>query len=87
MKKLFITPKRKSSYRGDSESSPEDKRLKRVNSPAKISSDEDGVMEVLEPKIDLALSKLSNVEATMEELNVAVKGLQSRVTSLEIELD
>ena len=87
MEKLFITPKMKSSYRSDSEPSPEDKRLKESNSPAKISSDEDRVMEALEPKIDLVLSKLSNVEAKMEELNVAVKGLQSKVTSLEIEVD
>ena len=43
--KLFITPKRKSSYRSVSEPSPEDKRLKKSDSPAKISSDEDGVME------------------------------------------
>ena len=53
MEKLFITPKRKSSYRSDSEPSPGDKRLKESNSPAKISSGEDGVMEVLRPKIDL----------------------------------
>ena len=61
MEKLFITPKRKSSYRSDSEPSPEDKRLKESNSPAKISDDEvgeDGAMEVLPPKIDLVLSKL-----------------------------
>ena len=87
MEKLFITPKRKSSYRSDSEPSPEEKRLKESNSPAKISSDEDRVMEALEPKTDLVLSKLSNVEAKMEELNVAVKGLQNKVTSLEIEVD
>ena len=86
MEKFLITPKRKSSYRSDSEPSPEDKKLKESNSPAKIESDEDGVMEVLGPKIDLVLSKLSNVEAKMEELNVAVKGLQSKVTSLEIEV-
>ena len=44
-------------------------------------------MEVLGPKIDLVLSKLSNLETKMEELNVAVKGLQSKVTSLEIQVD
>ena len=89
MEKLFITPKRKSSYCSDSEPSPEDKRLKESNSPAKISGNEvgeDGAMEVVGPKIDLVLSKLSNVEAKMEELNVAVKKLQSKVTSLEIEV-
>ena len=86
MEKLLITPKRKSSYRSDSEPSPEDKRLKESNSPAMIEGDEDGVMEVLGPKIDLLLSKLSNEEAKMGELNVAVKGLQSKVTSLEIEV-
>ena len=69
MEKLFITPKRKISHRSDSEQSPEDKRLKESNSPAKIPSDEDEVMEVLGPKIDLVLSKLSNLETKMEELN------------------
>ena len=87
MEKLFITPKRKISHRSDSEQSPEDKRLKESNSPAKIPSDEDEVMEVLGPKIDLVLSKLSNLETKMEELNGAVNGLQSKVTSLEIEVD
>ena len=87
MEKLFITPKRKSSYRSDSEPSPEDKRLKESNSPAKISCDEDEVMEALGSKIDLVLSKLSNLETKMEELNAAVKGLQSKVTSLEREVD
>lgn len=87
MEKLFITPKRKSSYRSDSEPSPEDKRLKESNSPAKISCDEDEVMETLGSKIDLVLSKLSNLETKMEELNAAVKGLQSKVTSLEREVD
>lgn len=52
MEKLFITPKRNGSYRSDSEPSPEDKRLKESNSLAKISSEEDGVMEVLGLKID-----------------------------------
>jgi len=83
MEKLFITSKRKSSHRSDSEPSPEHKRLKESNSPAKISSDEDEVMEVLGPKIDLLLSKLSNLETKMVELNVA----ESKVTSLEIEVD
>ena len=63
MEKLLITPKRKSSYHSDSEPSPEDKRLKESNSPAKIEGDEHGVMKVLGPKIDLVLSKLSNREA------------------------
>ena len=87
MEKLFITPKRKSSYRSDSEPSPEDRRLKESNSPAKISCDEDEVMEALGSKIDLMLSKLSDLETKMEELNAAVKGLQSKVTSLEREVD
>lgn len=87
MEKLFITPKRKSSYRSDSEPSPEDKRLKESNSPAKISCDEDEVMEALRSKIDSVLLKLSNLETKMEELNAAVKGLQSKVTSLEREVD
>ena len=79
IEKLLITPKRKST-------SPEDKRLKESNSPAKIEGDEDGVMKVLGPKIDLVLSKLSIVEAKMEEQNVAVRGLESKITSLEIEV-
>ena len=33
------------------------------------------------------LSKLSNLEAKIEELNVAVKGPRSKVTSLGIEVD
>ncbi|CAH3122876.1 unnamed protein product [Pocillopora meandrina] len=44
-------------------------------------------MEALGSKIDLVLSKLSNLETKMEELNAAVKGLQSKVTSLEREVD
>ena len=43
-------------------------------------------MKVLGPKIDLVLSKLSIVEAKMEEQNVAVRGLESKITSLEIEV-
>ena len=42
---------------------------------------------MLQSKIDLVLSKLSNLETKMEELNTAVKGLQSKVTSLEREVD
>ena len=87
MEKLFITPKRKISHRSDSEQSPEDKILKESNSPAKIPSDEDEVMEILGPKIDLVLSKLSKLETKMEELNGAVNGPQSKVRSLEIEVD
>ena len=86
MEKLLITPKRKSSYRSDSEPSPEDKRLKESNPPAKILGDKDRVVEVLGPKIDLVLSELSSLEAKLEELNVAVKELQSKVMALEIEV-
>ena len=43
MDKLFITPKRKSCHRSDSELSTE----RKSNSAAKILSDEDEVMEVL----------------------------------------
>lgn len=82
MEKPFITPKRKSRDRSDSEPSPEEKRLEESNSPAKLSSDEEEVMEVLGPKIDLVISKLSNLETKLEELNLAVK-----ITSLEIEVD
>ena len=57
MEKLFITPKWKSSYRSNSEPSPEDKRLKKSNSPGEFG-----------------------------ELNIAVKGLQSKVSSLDIEV-
>ena len=86
MEKLFITPKWKSSYCSDLEPSPEDKRLKESNSPAKTSCDKDEVVEALGSKIDLVLSTLSNLETKMEELNIAVKGLQSKVMSLEIEV-
>ena len=44
-------------------------------------------MKVLRPKIDLVLSKLSNLETKLEELNVADIRLQRKVTSLEIEVD
>ena len=71
MENLFITPKRKSSHRSDSELSPEDKRLTESNSPAQTSCDEDEVMEALGSKIDFVLSKLSNLETKMEELNLS----------------
>ena len=44
-------------------------------------------MEVLGPKIDSVISKPSNLETKLEELNVAFKGLQRKITSLEIEVD
>ena len=86
-KNHFLLQKEKSSDCSDSEPSPEDKRLKESNSPAKLSSDEEEVMEVLGPKIDFAISKLSNLETKLEELNVAVNGVQRKITSLDIEAD
>ena len=77
----ILTPKRKD--RNSSSSSPEEKRLKEYYSPPKTSNDGDEVMEDLVVKIDLVLTKLSNLETKMEELNTTVKGLQSKVTSLE----
>ena len=43
----------------------------------------DMVMEDLRTKIDLVISRLSVLQTKMEELNFAVKGLQSKVTRLE----
>ena len=72
----ILTPKRKD--RNSSSSSPEEKRLKEYYSPPKTSNDGDEVMEDLVVKIDLVLTKLSNLETKMEELNITVKGLQAK---------
>jgi len=88
MKPLLFTPKRKNRNRSNSEPSPEDnKRLKESNSPAELSSVEEAVMDVIGSKLDVVLSKLSNMEIQFEELNIAVKGLQCKVTSSEVDVD
>ena len=88
MKSLLFTPKRKNRNRSNSEPSPKDnKRLKESNSPAEVASDEEAVMDAIDSKLDVALSKLSNLETQFEELNIAVKGLQCKVTSFEVDVD
>ena len=44
-------------------------------------------MEILYPKLNLVFFKLSNLDAKIEELNVAVTGFQIKVIFLEKELD
>ena len=70
----FFTPKRNRNRSSNSEPSPEEnKRLKKSNSPAESSSDEEAVMEAIVNKLDVVLSKLTNLETQFEELNTAVK--------------
>lgn len=88
MESLFFTPKRNRNRSSNSEPSPEEnKRLKKSNSPAESSSDEEAVMEAIVNKLDVVLSKLTNLETQFEELNTAVKGLQCKVASLEVDVD
>lgn len=54
---------------------------------AKLSSDEEAVTEAFASKLDVMLSKLSNLETQFEESNIAVKGLQCKVGSLEVDVD
>ena len=57
---------------------------------SKNSDDEDQVMAALNltegvtKKLDLILERLSKLDSKMEELNKTVKGLQGKVSSLEI---
>ena len=94
---VFITPKRKSRNLATSssseESSPEGKKLRHSYSPdSKNSDDEDQVMAALNltegvtKKLDLILERLSKLDSKMEELNKTVKGLQGKVSSLEIDV-
>ena len=94
---VYITPKRKSRNLATSsrseESSPEEKKLRHSYSPdSKNSDDEDQVMAALNltegvtKKLDLILERLSKLDSKMEELNKTVKGLQGKVSSLEIDV-
>ena len=88
MESLLFTPKRKNSSRSNSEHSPEDnKRLKESNSPAELWSDKEVVTDAIASKLDVVLSKPSNLETQFEELNIALKSLQCKVTSLEVDVD
>ena len=59
---------------------------------SKNSDDEDQVMAALNltegvtKKLDLILERLSKLDSKMEELNKTVKGLQGKVSSLEIDV-
>ena len=94
---VYITPKRNSRNLATSssseESSPEGKKLRHSYSPdSKNSDDEDQVMAALNltegvtKKLDLILERLSKLDSKMEELNKTVKGLQGKVSSLEIDV-
>ncbi|CAH3143395.1 unnamed protein product [Porites lobata] len=94
---VYITPKRKSRNLATSssseESSPEGKKLRHSYSPdSKNSDDEDQVMAALNltegdtKKLDLILERLSKLDSKMEELNKTVKGLQGKVSSLEVDV-
>ena len=94
---VYITPTRKSRNLATSssseESSPEGKKLRHSYSPdSKNSDDEDQVMAALNltegvtKKLDLILERLSKLDPKMEELNKTVKGLQGKVSSLEIDV-
>ena len=94
---VYITLKRKSRNLATSssseESSPEGKKLRHSYSPdSKNSDDEDQVMAALNltegvtKKLDLILERLSKLDSKMEELNKTVKGLQGKVSSLEIDV-
>ena len=60
---------------------------------SKNSDDEDQVMAALNltegdtKKLDLILERLSKLDSKMEELNKTVKGLQGKVSSLEIDVE
>ena len=94
---VYITTKRKSRDQTTSSSSeemsPEGKKLQHSYSPhTKNSDDEDQVMAALNltegvtKKLDLILERLRNLDSKMEELKKAVKGLQGKVSSLEIDV-
>ena len=59
---------------------------------SKNSDDEDQVMAALNltegvtKKLDLILERLSKLDSKMEELNKTVKGLQGKVSTLEIDV-
>ena len=59
----------------------------------KTSGDEDEVMAALKlsegvtKKLDLILARLNSLDSRMEELNSTVKGLQSKISLMEIDTD
>jgi len=68
--------------------------VKESNSPEVTSPrDEDEVMAALNlsegvaEKFDLILAKLCSLDSKMEDLNITVKGLQSKLSSVEIDID
>ena len=94
---VYVTPKRKFNRNttcSPSDASPVEKRVKESNSPEVTSpGDEDEVMAALNlsegvaEKFDLILEKLCSLDSKMEDLNTAVKGLQSKLSAVEIDID
>ena len=94
---IYVTPKRKFSPNTSSssqEASPEEKRAQESYSPdVKTSGDEDEVMAALKlaegvtKKLDLILARQNSLDSRMEELHSTVKGLQSKISSMEIDID
>ena len=94
---IYVIPKRKFSRNISSSSQEalaEEQRAKESNSPVvKISEDEDEVMAALKlsegvtQKLYLILARLNSIESRMEQLNITVKSLQSKISSMEIYID
>ena len=94
---IYVIPKRKFSRNTSSSSQEtlaEEQRTKESNSPVvKISEDEDEVMAALKlsegvtQKLDLILARLNSTESRMVQLNITVKSLQSKISSMEIYID
>ena len=92
----FVTPKRKYSWNlscSSAEGSPEEKQAKEATSPdATISSDAEKTMttknpvEGVEGKQDLIISRLDSMDLKMEEISLTVKMLQSKITSVEVDV-
>ena len=94
---MSCTKKRKgragnSAFISPVKTSPEEKRWKQSLSPDAQNSDtEDEEMaakfaEEVTEKLDLILSRLDNLDTNTEDLNQAVKSLQSKVFSLEVDV-
>ena len=94
---VYMTPKRKfdcNTTCSPSDASPVEKRVKESNSPDVTSPGvEDKVMAALNlsegvaEKFDLILAKLCSLDTKMEDLNTTVKGLQSKLSFMEIDID
>ena len=94
---VYVSPKQKFNRNttcSPSDASPVEKRVKESNSPEVTrSGDEDEVMAALNlsesvaEKFDLLLAKLCSLDSKIEDLNTTVKGLQSKVSSVEIDID